>query len=41
MKSEDLDGFVEIVESEALSLHAMMMTQIHILFCLSEYFINN
>ena len=26
MKSEDLDGFVEIVESEALSLHAMMMT---------------
>lgn len=26
MKSEDLDGFVEIVESEALSIHAMMMT---------------
>ena len=26
MKSEDLDGFIEIVESEALSLHAMMMT---------------
>ena len=26
MKSEDLDGFVKIVESEALSLHAMMMT---------------
>ena len=26
MKSEDLDRFVEIVESEALSLHAMMMT---------------
>ena len=26
MKSGDLEGFIEIVESEALSLHAMMMT---------------
>ena len=26
MKSGDLDGFMRIVETEALSLHAMMMT---------------
>lgn len=28
LKSGDLDGFIEIVESEALSLHAMMMTSL-------------
>ncbi|MGI9547248.1 MAG: diphosphomevalonate/mevalonate 3,5-bisphosphate decarboxylase family protein [Flavobacteriaceae bacterium] len=28
LKKGDLDGFIEIIESEALSLHAMMMTSI-------------